>query len=112
MTVVNPVVATAVGLTLFGEGFRHGTAGGVVALAFGVVSAGGLVLLSRAQPSDGDAGGTPGGGAPAGTVPVAGRSDVHAVRPQVGERVDVAPVRGPRAHLEVKMRSRYVAGGS
>ncbi|MCA1219511.1 DMT family transporter [Streptomyces sp. 8L] len=112
VTVVNPVVATAVGLTLFGEGFRYGAAGGFVALAFGAVSTAGLVLLTRARPADGPrAGGPSDGGAPA-ARPAPGRSDPHAVRPQVGERVDVAPVRGPRTHLEVEMRARYVAGGS
>ncbi|MFE1950940.1 DMT family transporter [Streptomyces sp. NPDC059524] len=45
-TVVNPVVASAVGLTLFGESFRHGTAGTVLALGCGVVAAGGLILLT------------------------------------------------------------------
>ncbi|GGK01197.1 hypothetical protein GCM10011583_35850 [Streptomyces camponoticapitis] len=46
VTVVNPVVAAAVGLTLFGEGFRYGLTGGMLALGFGVVTAGGLVLLT------------------------------------------------------------------
>ncbi|MGY0020204.1 DMT family transporter [Streptomyces sp. cg35] len=45
-TVVNPVVAAAVGLTLFGETFRHGTIGTVLALGCGVVAAGGLILLT------------------------------------------------------------------
>lgn len=46
VTVVNPVVAAAVGLTLFGESFRYGAAGTAVALGFGVVAAGGLILLT------------------------------------------------------------------
>ncbi|MFF2183659.1 DMT family transporter [Streptomyces sp. NPDC058155] len=46
VTVVNPVVAAAVGLTLFGEGFRYGLTGALLALGFGVVTAGGLVLLT------------------------------------------------------------------
>ncbi|MFM9373626.1 DMT family transporter [Streptomyces sp. Da 82-17] len=46
VTVVNPVVAAAVGLTLFGESFRYGTFGAVGALLFGVVAAGGLVMLT------------------------------------------------------------------
>ncbi|MFI0235910.1 DMT family transporter [Streptomyces sp. NPDC016845] len=45
-TVVNPVVAAAVGLTLFGETFRHGTTGTILALGCGVVAAGGLILLT------------------------------------------------------------------
>ncbi|GGX86996.1 DMT family transporter [Streptomyces minutiscleroticus] len=46
LTVVNPVVAAAVGLTLFGETFRYGTAGTVLALGSAVVAAGGLILLT------------------------------------------------------------------
>lgn len=46
VTVVNPVVAAAVGITLFGEQFRHGTTGTVLALACGVVAAGGLIMLT------------------------------------------------------------------
>ncbi|MFF5336146.1 DMT family transporter [Streptomyces sp. NPDC013181] len=46
VTVVNPVVAAAVGITLFGEQFRHGAVGTVLALACGVLAAGGLVMLT------------------------------------------------------------------
>ncbi|WP_407111825.1 DMT family transporter (plasmid) [Streptomyces sp. DSM 116494] len=46
LTVVNPVVAAAVGLTMFGETFRYGTAGTALALSCGVVAAGGLILLT------------------------------------------------------------------
>ncbi|MET9832682.1 DMT family transporter [Streptomyces sp. NPDC006385] len=46
LTVVNPVVAAAVGITLFGETFRYGTTGTVLALGCGVVAAGGLILLT------------------------------------------------------------------
>ncbi len=46
VTVVNPVVAAAVGITMFGETFRYGTTGTVLALACGVVAAGGLILLT------------------------------------------------------------------
>ncbi|MFF2650146.1 DMT family transporter [Streptomyces sp. NPDC058045] len=46
VTVVNPVIAAAVGLTLFGETFRYGTAGTALALGCGVVAAGGLILLT------------------------------------------------------------------
>ncbi len=46
LTVVNPVVAAAVGVTLFGEGFRYGAAGAVAALICGAVAAGGLVELT------------------------------------------------------------------
>ncbi|PAZ15008.1 hypothetical protein CLM62_15440 [Streptomyces sp. SA15] len=46
LTVVNPVVAAAVGLTMFGETFRYGSAGTALALSCGVVAAGGLILLT------------------------------------------------------------------
>ncbi|WP_395574654.1 DMT family transporter [Streptomyces sp. BK79] len=46
LTVVNPVVAAVVGITMFGETFRYGTAGTVLALGCGVVAAGGLILLT------------------------------------------------------------------
>ncbi|MFD6417698.1 DMT family transporter [Streptomyces sp. NPDC060194] len=46
VTVVNPVVAAAVGIGLFGEHFRYGAAGTAIALGWGVVAAGGLILLT------------------------------------------------------------------
>ena len=46
LTVVNPVVAAAVGCTMFGETFRYGTTGTLLALSAGVVAAGGLILLT------------------------------------------------------------------
>ncbi|MCX4736259.1 DMT family transporter [Streptomyces sp. NBC_01363] len=46
VTVVNPVIAAIVGITMFGEQFRHGTAGTMLALACAVVAAGGLILLT------------------------------------------------------------------
>ena len=46
LTVVNPVMAAAVGITMFGETFRYGTTGTVLALGCGVVAAGGLILLT------------------------------------------------------------------
>ncbi|MFE2532205.1 DMT family transporter [Streptomyces sp. NPDC059371] len=46
LTVVNPVVAAAVGITMFGETFRYGAAGTALALGCGVVAAGGLILLT------------------------------------------------------------------
>ncbi|MFG2309339.1 DMT family transporter [Streptomyces sp. NPDC048566] len=49
LTVVNPVVAAVVGITMFGETFRHGTTGTVLALGCGVVAAGGLILLTTAR---------------------------------------------------------------
>ncbi|MDV9202076.1 DMT family transporter [Streptomyces sp. Wh19] len=46
VTVVNPVIAAVVGLTMFGEQFRHGTAGTMLAPACAVLAAGGLILLT------------------------------------------------------------------
>ncbi|WP_367573528.1 DMT family transporter [Streptomyces griseoaurantiacus] len=46
VTVVNPVIAAAVGLTMFGESFRYGVTGTMLALGCGVVAAGGLILLT------------------------------------------------------------------
>ncbi|MFJ2017652.1 DMT family transporter [Streptomyces nodosus] len=76
LTVVNPVLAAAVGLTLFGESFRHGTTGTVLALGCAVVAAGGLILLTTERLGGGqDATGATGAvpeavpGAVAGTVP-------------------------------------------
>ncbi|WP_328334316.1 MULTISPECIES: DMT family transporter [unclassified Streptomyces] len=59
VTVVNPVLAAAIGVTLFGEQFRFGVTGTVLALACGVVAAGGLILLtterlSADRPGSGD----------------------------------------------------------
>ncbi|MFB7495568.1 DMT family transporter [Streptomyces sp. NPDC056161] len=54
LTVVNPVLAAAVGLTMFGETFRHGSAGTALALGCGVLTAGGLILLTteRIRPAE------------------------------------------------------------
>ncbi|MEV7427375.1 DMT family transporter [Streptomyces sp. NPDC091212] len=95
VTVVNPVVAAAVGITLFGEGFRYGLLGTLLALGAGVLTAGGLILLTSGPRPE-----------------RAGYSEAHSAGPQVGEGVDVGSVTGPRTHLEVEMRSRAVAGGS
>lgn len=46
LTVVNPVLAAAVGITMFGETFRYGATGTALALSCGVVAAGGLILLT------------------------------------------------------------------
>ncbi|MFG2589616.1 DMT family transporter [Streptomyces sp. NPDC048438] len=46
VTVVNPVVAAAVGITMFGEQFRFGMTGTLLALGCGALAAAGLVLLT------------------------------------------------------------------
>jgi hypothetical protein len=47
VSVANPVLAAIVGILVFGEGFRLGTLGVVLALAAGAVAAVGVVGLSR-----------------------------------------------------------------
>ncbi|MFF8994683.1 DMT family transporter [Streptomyces sp. NPDC014983] len=46
LTVVNPVLAAAVGILMFGETFRHGATGTLLALGCGVLAAGGLIMLT------------------------------------------------------------------
>ncbi|MFI2780599.1 DMT family transporter [Streptomyces sp. ALB3] len=46
VTVVNPVVAAAVGITMFGEQFRYGLTGALLAVMCGALAAAGLVLLT------------------------------------------------------------------
>ncbi|MEU5217076.1 DMT family transporter [Streptomyces sp. NPDC020807] len=123
VTVVNPVVAAAVGLTLFDESFRYGAAGGVAALLCGAVAAAGLVQLtldrmtappealsvSGAGPRSSGADASDGSGTP-GASSASSASDGDSARPEVGQGVDVGAVPGTRPHLEVKVRSRAVAG--
>jgi drug/metabolite transporter (DMT)-like permease len=45
-TVVNPVVATAVGVTALGEHFRHGIPGALLAVLAALVASAGLVMLT------------------------------------------------------------------
>ncbi|WP_373465166.1 DMT family transporter [Streptomyces sp. V2I9] len=47
VTVVNPVVAAAIGITLFGEHFRLGVPGTVLALCCGALAIAGLIMLTR-----------------------------------------------------------------
>ncbi|WP_344094887.1 DMT family transporter, partial [Streptomyces stramineus] len=46
VTIVNPVVAAAVGVVALGEGFRHGLAGGLLAVMAGAVAASGVITLT------------------------------------------------------------------
>jgi len=50
LTLVNPVAASAVGVTLLGEGFQYGTTGALLAVAGAMAAGRGVVLLSRPQP--------------------------------------------------------------
>ncbi|MEL5955049.1 DMT family transporter [Streptomyces sp. CLV115] len=107
VTVVNPVIAAVVGLTMFGEQFRHGTVGTVLAPACAVIAAGGLILLTteRLGPEHraarAAAGGLPDAGAdgePEGVVrDAAEREDVAAPETAPGPSVPggtVGAVRG------------------
>ncbi|MEV5999307.1 DMT family transporter [Streptomyces griseomycini] len=105
LTVVNPVVAAAVGITMFGETFRHGTAGTVLALGCGVVAAGGLILLTteRLAREQRRTAAVPDGGTPSGTAAPA------FVPPSVPEAVPAArPV--PAAEPEDDPAERLLAG--
>ncbi|MGW8763686.1 DMT family transporter [Streptomyces sp. NPDC055815] len=105
VTVVNPVVAAAVGVTLFGESFRYGAAGTVAALICGAVAAGGLVQLTLDRMT-----------VPPESLSVSSdrsvASEGDSPRPEVGQGVDVGAVPGTRPNLEVEVRSRAVAGRS
>ncbi|MFF0557959.1 DMT family transporter [Streptomyces sp. NPDC004266] len=105
VTVVNPVVAAAVGLTLFGESFRYGTAGTVAALLCGTVAAAGLVQLTldrMAVPQE----------PPSASSTDSPASDGDSPRPEIRQGVDVGAVPRTRPDLEVEVRSRAVAGRS
>ncbi|MFF8380546.1 DMT family transporter [Streptomyces sp. NPDC015661] len=106
VTVVNPVVAAAVGVTLFGESFRYGAAGTVAALICGVVAAGGLVQLTLDRMA------VPPESLSVSSAPDAPASDGDSARPEVRQGVDVGAVPGTRPDLEVEVRSRAVAGRS
>ncbi|MFF7775000.1 DMT family transporter [Streptomyces tanashiensis] len=119
VTVVNPVVAAAVGVTLFGESFRYGAAGTVAALICGAVAAGGLVQLTldrmAATPeslsvSSGSSSASSASSASSSDSTIA--SDGDSPRPEIGQGVDVGAVPGTRPNLEVEVRSRAVAGRS
>ncbi|MFE6411828.1 DMT family transporter [Streptomyces sp. NPDC057837] len=105
LTVVNPVVAAAVGITMFGETFRYGTAGTVLALGCGVVAAGGLILLTterlaqdRPESERGALGSTGTGPVP---VDTAGLGLGTAVRPGLPEPVEGVRVPEPVGDLRV-----------
>jgi len=77
LTVVNPVVAAAVGITMFGETFRYGTTGTALALSCGVVAAGGLILLTTERIQRTHAEAEPAAEGEDGVLPAAGeREDV------------------------------------
>ncbi|KOV99068.1 membrane protein [Streptomyces sp. NRRL B-1140] len=124
LTVVNPVVAAAVGITMFGETFRYGTTGTALALSCGVVAAGGLILLTterltHGQPADAAPGPVAGAGpieAPrsgAAPEPAVVPEPVAASQPGVGPRSGAAPgpaaVAGPVAASQPRVAPRSIA---
>ncbi|MFJ9742099.1 DMT family transporter [Streptomyces sp. NPDC101166] len=106
LTVVNPVVAAAVGITMFGETFRYGSMGTVLALGCGVVAAGGLILLTTerlaAEQQEAAPVGVPGA--------VDGARSVGTAVP--GPRAVEAAVPGPRAVEAAVPRSQGSRGVS
>ncbi|MFC8871894.1 DMT family transporter [Streptomyces sp. NPDC057148] len=103
LTVVNPVVAAVVGITMFGETFRYGTTGTVLALSCGVVAAGGLILLTTeriareaAEAGAGQAGIAP-AGAEAAPLPAADDLAVDGAGPRVTPLPEKVFLPGPVA---------------
>ncbi|MCI3278070.1 DMT family transporter [Streptomyces cylindrosporus] len=97
LTVVNPVVAAAVGITMFGETFRYGTTGTMLALSCGVVAAGGLILLTTERIARTTAESAPAEQAPTEPAPV---EDLLAALPEqpvaaLHEKVVVPAQAGP-----------------
>ena len=76
VTVTNPVVAAAVGLTMFGESFRFGWPGTIAALTCGAMAAGGVVLLTVQRVRS----------TPAPAAPTAPATRTSAARPPVAVR--------------------------
>jgi hypothetical protein len=103
VTVINPVVAATVGLTLFGESFRYGTAGTVIALGFGIVAAGGLILLTTERIGAAEV-------AQASSVPVAKGGPVAAPELQDFPEIPAVPASGLRADELRALPSQPVAG--
>ncbi|WAX76615.1 DMT family transporter [Streptomyces sp. KMM 9044] len=103
LTVVNPVVAAAVGLTMFGETFRYGATGTALALSCGVVAAGGLILLTTERLAhEQQQAGSAGAGSPAAPA------DSEAFRGAAGVPVALG---GAGAAPEVAVTMAEVAAG-
>ncbi|MEU6814458.1 DMT family transporter [Streptomyces sp. NPDC046860] len=95
LTVANPVLAAVVGIAMFGETFRHGTTGTVLALGCAVVTGGGLILLTTERlgdPARTDAGPRPVAARAAG-APVDGVGGAGV--PDAGRPADRAPSAKP-----------------
>ncbi|MBP2052165.1 drug/metabolite transporter (DMT)-like permease [Streptomyces griseochromogenes] len=88
LTVVNPVLAAAVGILMFGETFSYGTTGTVLALGCGVVAGGGLILLTTERLEHAPA------AEPVPEAESAGAGEVLVALPQ--QRAAVEPARKPQ----------------
>ncbi|MFG2679995.1 DMT family transporter [Streptomyces sp. NPDC048392] len=103
LTVVNPVVAAVVGITMFGETFRHGTTGTALALSCGVVAAGGLILLTTERIAREGTGAATPRAADAVALPAAGAAEEAAVATPAGlVPVGAAPVALPAGEALVR----------
>ncbi|WP_238440214.1 DMT family transporter [Streptomyces sp. TR1341] len=104
LTVVNPVLAAVVGILVFGETFRYGTTGTLLALGCGVLTAGGLIMLTTERMEETE---TP---APEPSA-AAGAQITGAVLASVPrQRVDGEDVRGP-AHADGPFTEQGVGPG-
>ncbi|MFF9159235.1 DMT family transporter [Streptomyces longwoodensis] len=120
LTVVNPVVAAVVGITMFGETFRYGTTGTALALSCAVVAGGGLILLTterighteteagtrattavRPEPSPSREGEPTGAVAVAGAVRPSGVAEPVAAVIPAAELLDVLPEQPVAAEVRV-----------
>ncbi|MGV9388936.1 DMT family transporter [Streptomyces olivaceus] len=107
LTVVNPVVAAVVGITMFGETFRYGTTGTALALSCGVVAAGGLILLTTERIARESAGGAASDATPADEAP----ADPAPVKEATTGGAPVA-VAAAAARVEVERAALVSAAGS
>lgn len=96
LTVVNPVIAAAVGVTALGETVRYGALGALLAIGAGVVAAAGLIELTvqahrtPPEPAGAPATGTTAAPADEAAAPVTGRVPAPAAPPE-----PVAPAEPP-----------------
>ncbi|MGW1167135.1 DMT family transporter [Streptomyces sp. NPDC002550] len=90
LTVVNPVLAAAVGILMFGETFRYGGAGAALAVSCGVVAAGGLVMLTTERIERAEPPALP----DAGPEPVSAAETFPGMPQQRGATAQAAPERG------------------
>ncbi|WP_167377649.1 DMT family transporter [Streptomyces malaysiense] len=88
-TVVNPVLAAVVGILMFGETFRHGTTGTLLALGCAVLAAGGLIMLTTERMEE------TGAPAPEPSAAAGGRTPAGRSPSVPRQRADGENARGP-----------------